>query len=100
MLKHQEMAVRLDNLLWRLRLAKSRSLAQKMVAKGHIRINRQRATKRHHLVTTGDILTLPIGNEVRTLEITDLPERRGPARKAQSHYRQIASLRMNNGNPA
>jgi ribosome-associated heat shock protein Hsp15 len=84
------MAVRLDSLLWRLRLSKTRSLAQKTIAKGHIRINRQRVTKRHHIVRTGDVLTIAMGSNVRTLELLTLPERRGPASESQSHYHVIA----------
>jgi ribosome-associated heat shock protein Hsp15 len=89
------MAVRLDNVLWRLRLAKTRPLAQKTIAKGHIRINRMRITKRHHIVRVGDILTMPLGSNVRTLELLDLPQRRGPAEEAQGHYRIIAELSPN-----
>lgn len=89
------MAVRLDNLLWRLRLAKTRPLAQKTISKGHIRINRLRITKRHHIVRVGDILTMPQGGNVRTLELLDLPQRRGSAEEAQGHYRIIAELSPN-----
>lgn len=78
--------MRLDLLLCRLRFAKSRSLAQRWIDEGHIRSNSERVTRHGHLVAPGDVLTLPIGREVRIIAIESLPERRGPAAEARLHY--------------
>ena len=82
-------SLRLDRLLWFLRLAPSRSMAQNWVAAGHIRANGQRVTKPAHPVRAGDVLTLPMPSEVRVLEILALPTRRGPAVEAAACVRQI-----------
>lgn len=81
--------MRLDLLLYRLRLAKSRTLAQRRIAEGHMRVNGQRVLRQTCAVATGDVLTLMLGNRVAVLEILDLPERRGPAPEAQACYRVL-----------
>lgn len=78
-------------MLWFLRLAASRSLAQTWVEAGHIRINGQRVTKPAHPVRAGDILTLPMRNHVRVVEILALPLRRGPAVEAAACLRDIGA---------
>ena len=80
--------MRLDLLLCRLRFAKSRAVAQRWIGEGHIRCNGERVTRIDHAISPGDVLTLPIGRNVRVIEIERLPERRGPASEAQSCYRE------------
>lgn len=76
-------------MLWYLRLAASRNLAQAWVLAGHIRINGRRTDKPGHAVKAGDVLTLPMRLGVNVIEITTLPIRRGPALEAQSCYRVL-----------
>ena len=81
--------MRLDLLLVRLRLTKSRSLAQRRIADGHIRCNGQRATRQDLVVTPGDVLTLPHGSGVLVFRLLTLPDRRGPPAEAQSCYQVL-----------
>jgi ribosome-associated heat shock protein Hsp15 len=81
--------IRLDKLLWFLRFAGSRAIGQIWAEAGHIRINGKRVVKPAAPVAVGDILTLPLGNQVRVFELTAIPRRRGPAIEAQSCYRNI-----------
>ncbi len=74
--------LRIDKLLWYLRFAKSRSVAQGMAEAGHIRLNGRRIDKASCAVRVGDILTLQVQGEVRAARITALPIRRGPASEA------------------
>jgi len=85
--------MRLDLLLTRLRLVKSRSTAQHLIARGHMRLNGQRVLHRDRRVAMGDILTLPLGREVHVIEILALPDRRGPATEAQACYRTVDAAR-------
>jgi len=87
--------VRVDKLLWYLRLAKSRPVAQAMAEAGHIRINGRRIERAHHKVGCGDMLTLPLPAGVRVIEILALPMRRGPAPEAQACYRVLDEGRTN-----
>ena len=81
--------LRLDKLLWFLRLAPSRTLAQRRVLEGHIRINGRRIDKPGAPVRPGNVLTLPLAAHVAVIEILALPARRGPAAEAQACYRVL-----------
>jgi ribosome-associated heat shock protein Hsp15 len=81
--------MRIDKLLWYLRLAKTRSIAQAMAEDGHMRLNGRRVDRAHQKVMAGDVLTVPLGPSVRVIELIALPARRGPAPEAQSCYRVL-----------
>lgn len=81
--------MRIDKLLWFLRLAASRSFAQEWTAAGHIRLNGRRIEKPGQGVKVGDVLTLPMRERVRVIEVLALPARRGPASEAQACYRVL-----------
>ena len=78
--------MRLDLLLVRLRFAKSRALARRWAEEGHIRCNGVRITSGSAPVEAGQVLTLPLCRHVCVIRIDILPERRGPAAEARSHY--------------
>lgn len=52
-------------------------------------MNGQRVLRSSEAVHMGDVLTIPLGNSVRLIEILALPQRRGPPGMAQSHYREL-----------
>ncbi|MBT0668839.1 RNA-binding S4 domain-containing protein [Novosphingobium profundi] len=81
--------MRVDKLLWFLRLAKTRAVAQGLAQSGHMRLNGRRIDRAHQKVAVGDVLTVPIGTHVRVIEILAIPERRGPANEAQACYRVL-----------
>ena len=81
--------MRIDKLLWYLRLAKTRVIAQAQAETGHIRLNGRRVERAHQKVALGDILTLPTGQGIRVITVLALPLRRGPAPEAQSCYREL-----------
>lgn len=81
--------MRIDKLLWYLRLARSRTVAQAIAEEGHIRVNGRRVDRAHCKVAVGDVLTVPIGQGVQVLELLTLPGRRGPAPEARAHYRVL-----------
>ena len=79
-------SLRIDKLLWHLRLTKSRSMAQALIATGHVRLNGMRVEKASVDVKAGDVLTLPKGDGAIAIRILTIPPRRGPASEAQSCY--------------
>ena len=81
--------MRIDKLLWFLRLAKTRTLAQALAETGHLRLNGRRVERAHQKVCGGDILTVPLPAGIRVIEVLHLPQRRGPAPEAQSCYRVL-----------
>ncbi|SFP71266.1 RNA-binding S4 domain-containing protein [Tranquillimonas alkanivorans] len=78
--------IRLDKWLWFARFFKTRGLATKQVAAGHVRVNSARVDKPSSAVGAGDVLTFPQGRRIRVVRILALGERRGPAPEAQALY--------------
>ena len=81
--------MRIDRFLFFIRLAKSRTLAQSIVAEGRVRIDGKRVEKPSDEVRTGSVIALPLHDQVRVIRILSLPDRRGPASEARSHYEEI-----------
>jgi ribosome-associated heat shock protein Hsp15 len=88
------MSIRIDKLLWFLRFARTRGLAQDWVSAGHIRLNGRRVERAAQAVCVGDVLVLPIGNVVRVIALAAVPARRGPADEAQACYRVLDETRV------
>lgn len=81
--------MRIDKLLWQLRLTKTRSQAQALVLAGHVRRNGGRVVRTSQDIATGDTLTLPLPSGVRVIKVLALPVRRGPPAEAQACYRAL-----------
>lgn len=79
-------SIRLDKLLWYLRFARSRSIAQAMVAAGHIRLDGRRITRASAAVHAGATLVLPASERIEVIRLLSLPARRGPAPEARACY--------------
>lgn len=82
--------MRLDVLLYRLRLAKTRGGVQRMLEDMPVRMDGRRVTKPSCTVKEGAVLTLPFHGRVRVVEIVTLPERRGPSEEAKAHVRELS----------
>ena len=82
-------SIRIDRLLFFLRIAKSRTLAQSWAEAGHIRVNGRRVEKGNAPVKVGDVITLPKGETVMTIKLLAIPARRGPAPEAQLCYQML-----------
>ena len=81
---------RLDKWLWHARFFKTRSLATAAIDGGKVHLNAERV-KPAHRVRIGDRLSLSLQGIVAELEVLGLPERRGPAAEAISHYLETAA---------
>jgi ribosome-associated heat shock protein Hsp15 len=77
--------LRVDLWLWSARFFKSRSLAQAAVEGGHVQVNGDRV-RASRLVRVGDLLRITRERERWEVEVTWLPERRGPATEARLAY--------------
>lgn len=78
--------IRVDKLLFFIRLAKSRTLAQGWAETAHIRVNGSRIQKGSAEIRVGDVLTFPKGDEVLAIKLLAIPKRRGPASEARASY--------------
>jgi ribosome-associated heat shock protein Hsp15 len=83
--------IRIDKLLWFLRLAATRGFAKGWAIAGHIRLNGRRVERASATVRTGDVLVLPIRDMVQVIEVIAIPLRRGPTPEAQACYRHVDS---------
>lgn len=81
--------LRIDKLLFFLRIAKSRTLAQNWAETGHIRVNSKRVEKGSAMVGTGDVITFPKGEAVLAIKLLSIPVRRGPPSEAQLCYQLL-----------
>lgn len=84
-----EAGLRIDRLLFFLRIAKSRTLAQGWAESGHIRVNGRRIEKGSATVSVGDVITFPKGDAVLAIKLLHIPIRRGPATEAQFCYQLL-----------
>ena len=81
--------MRIDRYLHCIRFARSRTLAQAIVAAGHVRIDGKRVEKSSEEVRVGSVIALPLNREVRIVRVLSLPARRGPPAAARLCYEEL-----------
>ena len=81
---------RLDKWLFFSRAVKSRTLAQKLIEAGSVRVNAERTLASDHRVGPGDVLTMTIGRRLLVWRIVDGGLRRGPASEATLLYDDLS----------
>jgi ribosome-associated heat shock protein Hsp15 len=79
--------VRVDKWLWAARFFKTRSAAAGAVVGGRVHVNGSRV-KAAKDVSVGDVLELTVGTQKRTVRVTALSDRRGPAAVAATLYEE------------
>lgn len=81
---------RLDKWLFFSRAVKSRTLAQKLIEAGAVRVNSERETRSDCQVGHGDVLTMSIHSRLLVWRVLDPGERRGPPAQAQALYEDLS----------
>jgi len=81
---------RLDRFLFFSRALKSRTLAQKLIETGAIRVNSERTSRSDLKVGAGDVLTMQLHGRILVWRILDCGTRRGPASEAQALYEDLS----------
>jgi len=81
---------RLDKWLFFSRAVKSRTLAQKLIEAGSIRVNSERTERTDHKVGPGDVLTMNVHERLLVWRILDPGARRGPATEAAGLYEDLS----------
>lgn len=74
--------LRIDKWLWFARVAKTRSLAARLVQSGHVRVNREKVVQASHGLKLDDVLTIAVHERVRVLKVIAFADRRGSAEQA------------------
>ena len=81
---------RLDKWLWYARIVKSRTLAQKLIASGAVRVDTLRTTRPDYQISADMVLTMTVHEKLRVLKVRDTGTRRGPASEAQLLYEDLS----------
>ncbi|MBR2535276.1 MAG: RNA-binding S4 domain-containing protein [Hyphomicrobium sp.] len=80
---------RLDQWLWFARITKSRTLAQSLIERGKVRVNKQKVERSSYGLKAGDTITFSSGPRVRVFTVKAFGARRGPAVEAQALYEEL-----------
>ncbi|QDG75413.1 RNA-binding S4 domain-containing protein [Labrenzia sp. PHM005] len=83
-------SLRVDKWLWYARVTKSRSLAQKLAAGGHVRVNKDKISSASKTVKADDVLTIVLDRRVLVLKVVALGTRRGPYEEAKLLYEDLS----------
>src|ERR1700753_3540174 len=81
---------RLDKWLFFSRAVKSRTLAQKLIETGAVRVNSERTIRTDQQVGAGDVLTMTVHERLLVWKILDPGVRRGPAPEAAALYEDLS----------
>ncbi len=88
-LKTELLKLRLDKWLWAARFFKTRKLASEAIRGGRVHVNQQRVKPAKNVVC-GDELEISRGEEVFTVEVVGLNDKRRPAKEAVRLYVESA----------
>ncbi len=87
---------RLDQWIWHARFFKTRGLATRFVAGGHVRVDGRRVYKPSFELRPGHTLTFRKARSIRVVRVDSLATRRGPAAEARALYADLASPENDN----
>ena len=87
-----EATQRIDKWLWHARFAKTRTVAQKLVSGGNVRLDREKITNNSQKVKAGQVLTLSLPRDVKIVKIVAFAEKRGSFQIAQTLYEDLTPV--------
>lgn len=81
---------RVDKWLFFARLAKSRSLAARLVEAARVRVNGVKIEEASHLIRPGDVLTVALDRRIGVFRVLAPGDRRGPYPEARRLYEDLS----------
>ena len=81
---------RVDRFLWHARIVRTRTLAARLAASGHVRVNGKRIDAPGRGLKIGDVLTVAISRDVRVLKVVAFAERRGGSAEMSRLYEDLS----------
>ena len=80
---------RIDNWLYRIRLTKTRSISQRIIKEGNVRINKCKIYKPAIKIKSGDIITINLNKQTLVVLVNGFTKRRLDYKNAQEHYKVL-----------
>ena len=90
------MNIRLDQLLYYLRIFKTRGIATKTIEKGTCKVNNFLIKKKNKVIEIGDIIYIKNEKLNKQIKILKIPLRRGPFKEAIIHYKDVTPIFIKN----
>ncbi|MDC3096076.1 S4 domain-containing protein [Alphaproteobacteria bacterium] len=87
-----DLNIRLDQLLYYLRLFKTRGIATNAIEKGTCKVNNFLVKKKNKVVNIGDIIDIKNEKVTKKIKILKIPLRKGPFKEAIIHYEDITPI--------
>ena len=87
-----DLNIRLDQLLYYLRLFKTRGIATRVIEKGSCKVNNFVVKKKNKVIYIGDIVSIKNEKLTKQIKILKIPLRRGPFKEAIIHYKDITPV--------
>ena len=88
-LDQSDLKIRLDQLLYYLRLFKTRGIATNAIEKGSCKVNNLLVKKKNKAINIGDFVNIKNEKVIKQIKILKIPLRRGPFKEANMHYEDI-----------
>lgn len=85
---------RLDRWLFFARAVKSRTLAQKLIESGAVRVNSERTIGVDRRIGAGDVLTMTVNRQLKVWRILEAGRRRGPPSEAATLYEDLSPAQV------
>ena len=90
--------IRLDQLLYYLRIFKTRGIATKAIEKGACKVNNFLIKKKNKVIEIGDVINIKNEKLIKQIKILKIPLRRGPSKEAIIHYKDVTPIFLRNNN--
>jgi len=97
-LDQSDLNIRLDQLLYYLRLFKTRGIATNAIEKGSCKVNNFLVKKKNKAINIGDIIEIKNEKLIKQIKILKIPLRRGPFKEAIIHYEDVTPIFIREAN--
>ena len=87
-----DLNIRLDQLLYYLRLFKTRGIATNVIEKGACKVNNFLVKKKNKVINIGNIVEIKNEKVTKKIKVLKIPLRRGPFKEAKIHYEDITPI--------
>ena len=91
-----DLNIRLDQLLYYLRIFKTRGIATKAIEKGSCKVNNFLIKKKNKVVEIGDFIKIKNEKLIKQIKILKIPLRRGSFKEAVIHYNDVTPIFVRN----